>query len=131
MGQTLALPLFAHREMPQAYTSFSPFELLYGRQVRGPLDVLRENRESSDSSRESIVSYVINIRQKMDRMTELVRENCAKPQKEQKWWYDKDTRTREFEKGDLVLVLLKQQATSPVGGALSNREESGEGELRC
>ncbi len=32
--------LFAYREVPQASTGFSPFELLYGRRVRGPLDVL-------------------------------------------------------------------------------------------
>jgi transposase InsO family protein len=34
--------LFAYREVPQASTGFSPFELLYGREVRGPLNVLRE-----------------------------------------------------------------------------------------
>ena len=34
--------LFAYREAPQELTGFSPFELLYGRPVRGPLDVLRE-----------------------------------------------------------------------------------------
>ena len=34
--------LFSYREMPQVSTGFSPFELLYGRHVRGPLDVLRE-----------------------------------------------------------------------------------------
>ena len=98
--------LFAYREVPQASTGFSPFELLYGRQVRGPLDVLRETWESSDRSSKSIVSYVINMREKMDQMTELVQENLAKVQKEQKRWYDRDARRREFEKGDLVLVLL-------------------------
>ena len=34
--------LFAYRELPQTSTGFSPFKLLYGRQMRGPLDVLRE-----------------------------------------------------------------------------------------
>ena len=29
--------LFAYREVPQASTGFSPFELLYGHNVRGPL----------------------------------------------------------------------------------------------
>ena len=33
--------LFAYREVPQTSTGFSPFELLYGYQVRGPLDVLK------------------------------------------------------------------------------------------
>ena len=52
-------------------------------------------------------------------MMELVQENLAKAQ-EQKQWYDKDTHTREFEKGDLVLVLLPTSAISPVAGAISN-----------
>ena len=34
--------LFANREVPQATTGFSPFELLYGRSVRGPLSILEE-----------------------------------------------------------------------------------------
>ena len=32
--------LFAYREVPQASTGFAPFELLYGRTVRGPMQVL-------------------------------------------------------------------------------------------
>jgi len=32
--------LFAYCEVPQSTTGFSPFELLYGRYVRGLLDVL-------------------------------------------------------------------------------------------
>ena len=34
--------LFAYREVPQASTGFSPFELVYGRAVKGPLDILKE-----------------------------------------------------------------------------------------
>ena len=33
--------LFAYREVPQASTGFSPFELLYGRAVKGTLDIIR------------------------------------------------------------------------------------------
>ena len=42
--------LFAYREVPQASTGFSPFELLYGRYVRGPLDLLRESWEAERKS---------------------------------------------------------------------------------
>ena len=34
--------LFSYRSMPHSSTGFSPFELIYGRPVRGPLDVLKE-----------------------------------------------------------------------------------------
>lgn len=34
--------LFAYREVPQATTGFSPFELLFGYDVRGPLFLLKE-----------------------------------------------------------------------------------------
>ena len=51
--------LFAYQEVPQSSTGFSPFELVYGRQVRGPLDVLKESWETSSKSNESIVSYVL------------------------------------------------------------------------
>ena len=37
--------LFAYREVLQASTGFSQFELLYGRNVRGPLDLLKESWE--------------------------------------------------------------------------------------
>ena len=34
--------LFAYREVPQTFTGFSLFELLFGGPVRGPLDMLKE-----------------------------------------------------------------------------------------
>lgn len=41
--------LFAYREAPQTSTGFSLFELLDGRQVRGPLDILKEAWESQQA----------------------------------------------------------------------------------
>lgn len=53
--------LFAYQEVTQATTGFSPFELLYGQQVRGPLDSLKETWEESKRSDESVVSYIMTI----------------------------------------------------------------------
>ena len=69
--------LFAYREVPQASTGFLPFELLYGRNVRGPLDVLRESWEASKPEDDNIVSYVLLTREKLMKMTELVQHNLA------------------------------------------------------
>lgn len=35
--------LFAYREVPNETTGFSPFEMLFARQVRGPLAVLKDH----------------------------------------------------------------------------------------
>ena len=98
--------LFAYREVPQESTGFSPFELLYGREVRGPLDVLKEVWESSSRSDESTVSYVLLMRERLEKMTTLVQTNMAKAQGQQKRWYDRTARQRAFQAGDQVLVLL-------------------------
>lgn len=86
--------LFAYREVPQASTGFSPFELLYGREVRGPLDVLKETWEADKRSSESVVSHVLAMRDRMSSMTELVRKQLEKAQEKQKLWYDKAARER-------------------------------------
>ncbi|KAL2099488.1 hypothetical protein ACEWY4_003882 [Coilia grayii] len=82
--------LFAYQEVPQASTGFSPFELLYGRQVRGPLDVLRETWEGPTTPKSrSILAHVIKMRDKMEEMAELVRANMEQAQTQQKAWYNK------------------------------------------
>ena len=57
--------LFAYREVPQASTGFSPFELLYGRAVCGPLDVIKTAWEADELS---AVSYVLSIQEKLANM---------------------------------------------------------------
>ncbi len=98
--------LFAYREVPQASTGFSPFELLYGRSVRGPLDILKESWKAAKRSDESVVSHVLSIREKMEKMSELVCQNLKGAQKAQKRWYDKNASDREFQPADQVLILL-------------------------
>ena len=100
--------LFAYREVPQASTGFSPFELLYGRDVRGPLDILKEVWETtSKTTDENVISYVLSTRERLREMSELVQENLSSSQRRQKSWFDKGARLREFKPGDSVLVLLQ------------------------
>lgn len=99
--------LFAYREVPQASTGFSPFELLYGRQVRGPLDVLREAWEGPQTPKShSVLMHILKMRDKMEEMTELVRDNLEQAQMHQKAWYDKAARQRHLNPGQKVLLLL-------------------------
>ena len=91
--------LFAYREVPQASTGFSPFKLLYGRPVRGALDVLKENWEASERSSENVVSHILSVREKLEKMSEHVRQNLKQAQQLQKKWCDQHARSRELKVG--------------------------------
>lgn len=100
--------LFAYREVPQASTGFSPFELVYGWQVQGPLDLLKKSweRPAEASSEVGIVQYVLRMRDRLDQYREEAAENLRQAQKAQKLWYDQYARHREYQPGQKVLLLL-------------------------
>ncbi|XP_068111085.1 uncharacterized protein [Hyperolius riggenbachi] len=99
--------LFAYREVPQESTGFSPFELLYGRNVRGPLKLIRETWEGKgDPTDSSVIDYVLKFRDKMESLMEVVTENMARAQANQKMWYDRNARDRAYEVNDKVYALL-------------------------
>ncbi|XP_063315604.1 uncharacterized protein LOC134615116 [Pelobates fuscus] len=96
--------LFAYREVPQESTGFSPFELLLGQKLRGPLDLVREHWEGVvDQEGIPIVPYVLELRDQLKELTPLVRENLQAAQEHKRKWYDKGART--FQVGQMVLVL--------------------------
>lgn len=111
--QWLPYLLFAYREVPQTSTGFSPFELLYGREVRGPLMLLKDmwGGEQDCVSPTNIVDYVVQMREKLEAMSTLAQEHMAEAQKRQKTWYDQKARTRNFEPGTQVLVMLPTDAS--------------------
>ena len=57
--------LFAYREVPQVSTGFSPFELMYGRRVRGPLDVLRESWTGCAAEETTAIAHVVEMRNRL------------------------------------------------------------------
>lgn len=111
--QWLPYLMFAYREVPQSSTGFSPFEMLYGRQVRGPLDVLKEAWEGGNAREQTnILSYVLKMREKLDSMTEVVNANMTKAQQQQKHWYDMSSKNRTLAPGQKVLLLLPTSESS-------------------
>ncbi len=100
--------LFAYREVPQESTGFSPFELLYGRIVRGPMQVLKElwTKENVEETVKTSYQYVVDLREKLETGIALAHENLSKAQDRYKRDYDKKAKVRRFKVGDFVLVLL-------------------------
>ncbi|XP_075697048.1 uncharacterized protein LOC142662718 [Rhinoderma darwinii] len=98
--------LFAYREVPQESTGFSPFELLYGRKVRGPLTLLKEYWEGEiTDTGVPVIPYVLEFRDRLTRLTTLAKEHLQQAQYRQKTWYDRKARTREFIEGQQVLMI--------------------------
>ena len=89
--------LHNYREVPQASTGFSPFELIYGHNVRGPgpLAVLRELWESGEPQDVSVAAHVLQIREQLQQMSDLVNQNMIKSKADQKKWFDRNARSRQ------------------------------------
>ena len=103
--------LFAVREVPQASTGFSPFELLFGRKPRGVLDLIKENWEEGPSPSKNEIQYVMDLRAKLHTLGQLSRENLLEAQERQQRLYNRGTKLRQFSPGDKVLVLLPTSST--------------------
>ncbi len=102
--------LFGIREVPQASTGFTPFELLFGRQPRGLLDVAREAWEHQLAAHRSTLEHVREMRERIDRVMPLVREHLTKAQQAQQRHYDRAAQPQEFQPGDHVMVLVPTTA---------------------
>ena len=59
--------LFAYREVPQESLRFSPFELLYGRRVRGPMAILRQlwTGQLPAGDVQTTAEYVVDLRNRI------------------------------------------------------------------
>ena len=75
------------------------------------MDVIRETWEADVSSKGSVVSYVVGMRERLEAMAELVMENMGKAQRRQKEWFVRQARERELKIGDKVLILLPISAS--------------------
>ena len=100
--------LFAYREVHQECTGFSPFELLYGRAVRGPMFILKElwTKELEEPEVKNSFQYVFELPEKLEDTLKLAHTELQKAQNKGKHYYDRKTKVRKFVPGDKVLVLL-------------------------
>ena len=97
--------LFAYREAPQASTRFSPFELLYGRTVRGPMCILREmwSKEGVNEDVFTLYEYVFDLRNRIAETCDLASQNLRSAHKQH---FDKKAKMRKLVAVDQILILL-------------------------
>ena len=100
--------LFAYREAKQESLGFSPFELLYGRTVRGPMEILRTlwTKDLEPSEVKTTYQYVLDLRERLEETCKLAQAELSKARFNQKRIYNSKAKDRKIKPGELVLLLL-------------------------
>ncbi|GFV85812.1 retrovirus-related Pol polyprotein from transposon 297 [Trichonephila clavipes] len=97
--------LFALRTVIHDSTGFSPAELVHGKNLRTPVMLLYEKLTEEEHVESSVVDYVFELINRMKRCQELAILHMEDSKQKQKLWYDRRTVKRQFQLGELVLVI--------------------------
>ena len=98
--------LFALRLAPNRDTGLSPFQLVYGRQVRSPLDVLYEGWVDVEYSEFDVELWTDWLGKRMKIWSEIAREKGLEASAERKLYFDKKAVVRVLKPGDKVLCRI-------------------------
>ncbi|XP_069183685.1 uncharacterized protein [Procambarus clarkii] len=112
-AEDLPYLLFAVRSVPNESLGISPFEIIYGHSVRGPLEVARYHWLDEETNVD-VVDWLSTNKGRLFSAWEMAKKTLEDMQKTTKSRYDKRTKQRDFLVGDLVLVC-----TPTVTGSLS------------
>ena len=96
--------LFAYRDTPHVVTGFSPFSLMYGRDVRGPLHFLKTSWIEGEVDVCSVGDWLVSVKARMMEMAEVVSDREVQAKAKMKEFYDRSSSVKTFSQGDMVLV---------------------------
>ncbi|XP_067659772.1 uncharacterized protein [Haliotis asinina] len=100
--------LFAYREVPQESLGFAPFDLLYGRKIRGPVQILRElwTKDIANNEVRTTYEYVVDLQNRIEDTMRLAHQELKKASGRYQKYYNARSKDRKMVPGDKVLVLL-------------------------
>ena len=99
--------LYACRDVVNASTGFTPFELFFGRRPRGPLDLIAEQwTEGSEKDQQSPIQYICQLKEFFEETSKIVEANVNEAAQANKKYRDKGSKARSFQENDYVLLLL-------------------------
>ena len=96
---------FAIRDSVHAATGFTPFQLLFGRDVRGPLSLLKHQLTENTTGSGTVVDFVESLKAKLHYAWEQAAQNDVQAKQKSKSYFDKKAKSRLFTVGEQVLVL--------------------------
>ncbi|GBO22746.1 Gag-Pol polyprotein [Araneus ventricosus] len=102
--------LFAYQEVPNTTNGVSPFRLMYGREARGPLVILKSSWAGEvhlpTNITPSAVDYLQEIKIKMEKAVEKASLVAADKQKSYSEYFNKRSSVRAFNIGEQVVLLI-------------------------
>ncbi|XP_042149179.1 uncharacterized protein LOC121837594 [Ixodes scapularis] len=105
--------LWAYREVPNATTGETPFEMMYGRVPIGPLAILQKTWTGEwtvpDSLNVSAGTYLSQLRKRLESASERAKETGALTQEAYANRYNLRARDKQFSDGDQVLWSEKEK----------------------
>lgn len=102
--ENLPCVLFASRHVVQESLGFSPFELVFGHSVRGPLEIVKHNILYKDDK--NYTSYFVEFKERLSKALETADENLKQCQSNMKVRFDVKSKLRTFDVDDQVLAFI-------------------------
>ena len=103
--------LLAYRTKKHATTSYTPFQLVYGRQATLPIETLIPLEpiaaHEDINLQDSILTRAYELMEKLPVLQENAKKNTEKSQEKQKKYFDSRIRVEEFDIGDKVWIQRK------------------------
>ena len=98
----------AYRSSPHDVTTFTPNEMMFGREVSVPLDIMVSLPQAEP---QTTCDYVTELRKKLKSAYDLVRNRLKAAANRNKKLYDRNVVGTPFSKGDLVWSAIKARKT--------------------
>jgi len=106
--QGLHLMLFALRNQVNESLGFTPYELVFGHTVKGPLQTMKDIWVEGENEK-NLLQYVSDFNERLHKANVAANIHLKGKQRKMKFWYDRHARKRNFNVGDQVLVLIPTQ----------------------
>ena len=87
-------------------TKFAPFELMFGRKPKLPIDSVFENTYVTSTMSKNTKEYIFELKDKMKATQEIVQEHSNIARQKQKQQFDKKAKASKIDIGDKVLVKI-------------------------